>query len=129
VVWFNDDDWAKYRESRRIHWRSGPRQHSLKRRMVCGGRGSGWSRWKTVPLRRRATECAGWRNLALILPLRILQRVPFVGPAAIRASATGPLGAPLPERFLDHRWARRGGGSRVVRFRPQREINFSKLFD
>jgi DNA-binding transcriptional ArsR family regulator len=45
-----------------------------------------------------------------------------------RPHLAGALGASLLDRFFDLRWARRVEGSRAVRFTPQGEINFPRLF-
>jgi hypothetical protein len=46
-----------------------------------------------------------------------------------RPHLAGALGARLLVRFFDLKWARRVEGSRAVRFTPQGEINFPRLFD
>jgi hypothetical protein len=45
-----------------------------------------------------------------------------------RSHLAGALGAQLLDRFFDLEWARRIENTRIVRFSPQGEVSFAKLF-
>jgi DNA-binding transcriptional ArsR family regulator len=46
-----------------------------------------------------------------------------------RSHLAGALGAQLLNRFFELKWARRVENTRIVRFSPQGEVSFAKLFD
>jgi hypothetical protein len=46
-----------------------------------------------------------------------------------RSHLAGALGAQLLDRFFELKWARRVENTRIVRFSPQGEAGFAKLFD
>jgi hypothetical protein len=46
-----------------------------------------------------------------------------------RSHLAGALGAQLLDRFFELKWARRVENTRIVRFSPQGEVSFAKLFD
>jgi hypothetical protein len=46
-----------------------------------------------------------------------------------RSHLAGALGAQLLDRFFELKWARRVENTRIIRFSPQGEVSFAKLFD